>query len=220
MGLRVATLVNLSFLGGDKADEAAARFAGHAARARIIPEAIRRFLTWAPLLIPFYIPRNAEWDQAWTGAEQIRANGPPMAPAGRRARRRLSDRRRRRRPGERGDRLAHAAAPRGAGRCDAPALRPFERRDRRRSASRWPRLYAYAQYRAHDAAVRCDPPADRPARNQGNLLLSARRRYAGCLEHRSRTGAQDRRRLSRRPAATRPDRDRPYGRRRALPNSR
>src|SRR5208282_2320870 len=70
MGLRVATLVNLSFLGADKADEAAARFAGYAARARIIPEAIRRFLTWAPLLIPFYIPRGAEWDQAWTGAEQ------------------------------------------------------------------------------------------------------------------------------------------------------
>ena len=29
IGLRVATLVNLSFLGGDRADEAAARFVGH-----------------------------------------------------------------------------------------------------------------------------------------------------------------------------------------------
>ena len=37
MGLRVATLVNLTFIGGDRADEAAARFAGHAARTRIIP---------------------------------------------------------------------------------------------------------------------------------------------------------------------------------------
>ena len=169
MGLRVATLVNLSFLGADKADEAAARFAGHAARARIVPEAIRRFLTWAPLLIPFYIPRNAEWDQAWTGAEQIRAHGPPMAPSGRRARRRLSDRGRRRRPGGRGDRLAHAARPPGAGvlRCAGTfvlsngaigvALRPDGRG--------YTHLHSIART---TRAARCDPPADRPARTQGN----------------------------------------------------
>jgi cyclic beta-1,2-glucan synthetase len=77
MGLRVATLVNLSFLGGDRADEAAARFAGHRARTRFIPEGIRRFATWAPLLIPFYIPRGAEWDTAWNAAEQMRATRPP-----------------------------------------------------------------------------------------------------------------------------------------------
>ncbi len=79
MGLRVATLVNLSFIGGDRADEAAARFAGHPARTRFIPEGIRRFGTWAPLLIPFYIPRGAEWDTAWTGAEHIRNTSPPVA---------------------------------------------------------------------------------------------------------------------------------------------
>src|SRR3984885_14544926 len=46
MGLRVATLVNLSFLGGDRADEAAARFVGHHGRTRAIPDGIRRFGTW------------------------------------------------------------------------------------------------------------------------------------------------------------------------------
>ncbi len=81
MGLRVATLVNLTFLGGDRADEAAARFIGHAARTRIIPVGIRRFATWAPLLIPFYIPHGPDWDTAWTGAEQIRAKLPPPSGA-------------------------------------------------------------------------------------------------------------------------------------------
>ena len=38
MGLRVATLVNLSFVGGDRLDEAAGRFLGHGARTRAIPE--------------------------------------------------------------------------------------------------------------------------------------------------------------------------------------
>ena len=33
-------------------------------------EGIRRFGTWAPLLLPFYIPRGAEWDKAWTGAAE------------------------------------------------------------------------------------------------------------------------------------------------------
>ena len=77
MGLRVASLVNLSFLGGDRADEAAARFVGHKGRTRAIPDGIRRFGTWAPLLIPFYIPRGAEWDQAWTGAETLARGGAP-----------------------------------------------------------------------------------------------------------------------------------------------
>ncbi len=75
MGLRVATLVNLTFIGGDRADEAAARFVGYSARARFIPEGIRRFATWMPLLIPFYIPRGADWDKAWSGAERLRAAG-------------------------------------------------------------------------------------------------------------------------------------------------
>ncbi len=80
MGLRVATLVNLSFLGGDRADEAAGRFLGHGARTRAIPDGIRRFGTWAPLLIPFYIPRGAEWDKAWTGAEALSHGGAMPGP--------------------------------------------------------------------------------------------------------------------------------------------
>ena len=75
MGLRVATLVNLTFVGGDRADEAAGRFLGHGQRTRVIPDAIRKFSTWAPLLIPFYIPRGADWDKAWTGAETLRNGG-------------------------------------------------------------------------------------------------------------------------------------------------
>ncbi len=77
MGLRVATLVNLSFIGGDIADEKAARFLGKAQISRAIPEGIRRFGTWAPLLLPFYIPRGAEWDKAWGAAEQMSAMRPP-----------------------------------------------------------------------------------------------------------------------------------------------
>ena len=78
MGLRVASLVNLSFLGGDRGDEAAARFVGYNARTRAVPDGIRRFGTWAPLLIPFYIPRGSEWDQAWTGAETLAKGRAPM----------------------------------------------------------------------------------------------------------------------------------------------
>lgn len=78
MGLRVATLVNLTFVGGDRADEAAGRFLGHAQRTRAIPDGIRKFATWAPLLIPFYIPRGAEWDAAWKGAETLRNAGGPL----------------------------------------------------------------------------------------------------------------------------------------------
>jgi cyclic beta-1,2-glucan synthetase len=81
MGLRVATLVNLSFLGMDRLDERLARFLGPAATASCIPEAVKRFATWAPLLIPFYIPRGADWDTAWGQAEALsRAAGPgPLA---------------------------------------------------------------------------------------------------------------------------------------------
>ena len=77
MGLRVATLVNLSFVGGDVADERAARFVGKSQVSRAIPEGIRRFGTWAPLLLPFYIPRGADWDKAWGAAEQMANTRPP-----------------------------------------------------------------------------------------------------------------------------------------------
>jgi cyclic beta-1,2-glucan synthetase len=77
MGLRVATLVNLSFVGGDVADEEAARFIGKAQKSRAIPEGLRRFATWAPLLLPFYIPRGAEWDSAWSAAERMSQIRPP-----------------------------------------------------------------------------------------------------------------------------------------------
>jgi cyclic beta-1,2-glucan synthetase len=65
MGLRVATLVNFSFLGMDKLDGWVSRFIGKDATARYIPEGVKRFTTWAPLLIPFYIPRGNDWDRAW-----------------------------------------------------------------------------------------------------------------------------------------------------------
>ena len=71
MGLRVATLVNLSFLGMDKLDERVSRFLGRYATARFIPEGVKRFTTWAPLLIPFYIPAGADWDHAWEKSEAI-----------------------------------------------------------------------------------------------------------------------------------------------------
>ncbi|MGJ0393399.1 MAG: GH36-type glycosyl hydrolase domain-containing protein [Methylocystis sp.] len=77
MGLRVATLVNFSFVGGDALDEQAARFVGKEQVSRAIPEGIRRFGTWAPLLLPFYIPRGADWDKAWSAAEQMAGSRPP-----------------------------------------------------------------------------------------------------------------------------------------------
>lgn len=73
MGLRVATLVNFSFLGMDKLDAWAARFIGPDANARYIPEGVKRFTTWAPLLIPFYIPMAADWDYAWDKHLEIKA---------------------------------------------------------------------------------------------------------------------------------------------------
>jgi cyclic beta-1,2-glucan synthetase len=81
MGLRVATLVNLSFIGMDRLDERFARFIGPAAAtARCIPEGVKRFTTWAPLLIPFFIPRGKDWDWAWSQSEAIqRASGGGLA---------------------------------------------------------------------------------------------------------------------------------------------
>jgi cyclic beta-1,2-glucan synthetase len=81
MGLRVATLVNLSFIGMDRLDERLARFIGPAAAtARCIPEGVKRFTTWAPLLIPFFIPRGNGWNWAWSQSEAIqRASGGGLA---------------------------------------------------------------------------------------------------------------------------------------------
>jgi cyclic beta-1,2-glucan synthetase len=81
MGLRVATLVNLSFIGMDRLDERLARFIGPAAAtARFIPEGVKRFTTWAPLLIPFFIPRGKDWDWAWSQSEAIQqASGGGLA---------------------------------------------------------------------------------------------------------------------------------------------
>lgn len=82
MGLRVATLVNLSFIGMDKLDEKIARFIGPAVAQRYIPEGVKRFTTWAPLLIPFYIPRGEQWDQVWSAAEAMQnaARGKGLIP--------------------------------------------------------------------------------------------------------------------------------------------
>ncbi len=73
MGLRVATLVNLSFLGMDRLDRRLARFLAPASTARCVPEAVKRFTTWAPLLIPYYIPRGNDWDIAWARGQALRA---------------------------------------------------------------------------------------------------------------------------------------------------
>jgi len=80
-GLRVATLVNLSFLGMDRLDSRLARFLAPASTARCIPEGVKRFTTWAPLLIPFYIPRGNDWDEAWSRSQTLigQAGGGPMA---------------------------------------------------------------------------------------------------------------------------------------------
>jgi len=71
MGLRVATLVNLSFIGMDKLDEKVSKFIGPAAAQRYIPDAVKRFTTWAPLLIPFYLPRGQAWDYAWNTSQAM-----------------------------------------------------------------------------------------------------------------------------------------------------
>ena len=72
-GLRVSTLVNLSFLGMDRLDRRLARFLAPASTARCVPESVKRFTTWAPLLIPFYLPRGTDWDFAWSESLAIRA---------------------------------------------------------------------------------------------------------------------------------------------------
>jgi len=74
MGLRVATLVNLSFLGMDRLEQRLAQALAPAATSRCIPEGVKRFTTWGPLLIPFYIPRGTDWDRAWSAAEAIRSH--------------------------------------------------------------------------------------------------------------------------------------------------
>ncbi|MCX5666839.1 MAG: hypothetical protein NTY34_00780, partial [Candidatus Omnitrophica bacterium] len=71
MGLRVATLVNLSFIGMDRLDEKVARFIGPAAAQRYIPDAVKRFTTWAPLLIPFYMPQGAAWAYVWNTSQAM-----------------------------------------------------------------------------------------------------------------------------------------------------
>lgn len=81
MGLRVATLVNFSFVGMDAVDARLARALGHGPRGQAIPEGLRRFATWAPLLVPFYIPRGSEWDQVWARAEQMHGQTGPLLPA-------------------------------------------------------------------------------------------------------------------------------------------
>jgi cyclic beta-1,2-glucan synthetase len=73
MGLRVATLVNLSFLGVDRLDERCAAFVGREATARFIPEGVKRFTTWAPLLIPFYLPKGDQWAQVFSAGAAIQA---------------------------------------------------------------------------------------------------------------------------------------------------
>jgi cyclic beta-1,2-glucan synthetase len=78
MGLRVATLVNLSFLGMDRLDERVSRFLGPHAAARFIPEGIKRFTTWAPLLLPFYIPAGAAWNQVWDNSKALQLSSTPL----------------------------------------------------------------------------------------------------------------------------------------------
>lgn len=81
MGLRVATLVNFSFVGMDAVDARLARALGQGPRGQAIPEGLRRFATWAPLLVPFYIPRGGEWDAVWSGAERMQQQTVPLLPA-------------------------------------------------------------------------------------------------------------------------------------------
>ncbi len=80
MGLRVATLVNLSFLGVDRLDERCAKFVGPEATARFIPEGVKRFTTWAPLLIPFYLPKGEQWAQVFSLGTAIQARQAGYAP--------------------------------------------------------------------------------------------------------------------------------------------
>ena len=210
MGLRVATLVNLTFIGGDRLDEVAARFTGHAGRTRVIPEGVRRFATWAPLLIPFYIPHGPDWDRAWTGAEAIgRIHSAGVGP-GVEHRLHLSAGGRRRRPRlpgrvarlERPARLRRPVAARRAARDaerreDVPARqRAAHHRDRRRR----PRLHRRHRHGALEPCDRHHPPAARPARPARSLRDPARCRGRRALEPRLRADAPRRPGLPRRPA--------------------
>ncbi|MFO1491460.1 MAG: hypothetical protein U1F87_11225 [Kiritimatiellia bacterium] len=77
MGLRVATLVNLSFIGMERLDIRLARFLGPDAGARFLPEGVKRFATWTPLLIPFYMPVGAAWDEVWEQSRIMQASETP-----------------------------------------------------------------------------------------------------------------------------------------------
>ena len=81
MGLRVATLVNFSFVGMDAVNARLARALGQGPRGQAIPEGLRRFATWAPLLVPFYIPRGGEWEYVWMRAEGMQHHAGPLLPA-------------------------------------------------------------------------------------------------------------------------------------------
>ncbi len=80
MGLRVATLVNLSFLGMDKLDAHLATFVGKDATARFIPEGVKRFTTWAPLLIPFYLPKGNQWEQVFQNGRVLQSASGTLEP--------------------------------------------------------------------------------------------------------------------------------------------
>jgi cyclic beta-1,2-glucan synthetase len=74
MGLRVATLVNLSFIGMEALDALMLRFTRAPQGVKnFIPEGVKRFATWAPLLIPFYIPKGKDWDVAWDTSVDIQS---------------------------------------------------------------------------------------------------------------------------------------------------
>ncbi|MCU0857630.1 MAG: hypothetical protein MUC65_04415, partial [Pontiellaceae bacterium] len=57
----------------DRLDERCAAFVGRDATARFIPEGVKRFTTWAPLLIPFYLPKGAQWEQVFSAGAAIQA---------------------------------------------------------------------------------------------------------------------------------------------------
>ena len=81
MGLRVATLVNLSFIGGDLGDERAARWIGHSGRARVHPGRPAPLRDLGPPADPVLHPAaGAEWDQVWAEAERLRAGAPSLLP--------------------------------------------------------------------------------------------------------------------------------------------
>ena len=191
MGLRVATLVNLTFLGGDRVDEAAGRFLGHGARTRVIPDGIRRFATWAPLLIPYYIPRGADWDKAWTGAETLARGGPMpgavkalaiaygIAGAAISLAALVIAARAREKPGA--PTLALAGAP--AALSDLPhSFRVQQRRGRPRSHARRTRRGSCHGRRARRLSDRPHPPTARSAASARAFLLSQRRRRAAVVD--------------------------------------